>query len=213
MLGPLIPDGPLHPEDALLALVVGLVVGAAFRHRSLPWITGVVGAAWLFLRWRYGALLTDAVAARDRPLGIVALILAPVGLLAWSRLRPRSVAVLTIGALAGVWAVVPDTEAPLIAGALLVGATAAASLGRAELPAHRFAGGLVLLPLGAALVGSAGRPERFGPAVMVSLLGAALVASVVRFGRVLRQRAGTPTTVAPGATSSTTTAPAPTIAP
>ncbi|MDW3217885.1 MAG: hypothetical protein R8F63_04665 [Acidimicrobiales bacterium] len=213
MLGRLIPDGPLHPEDAVLALVAGVAVGIAFRRRSFAWIVGVLAAAWWLLRWRYGTVLADAVAARGQPLGVIALIVAPAALLASRPLRPRTVAVLTVGALAGIWAMVPDTEAPLIAGAAVAGATVVAMRRGGELPAHRAAGALVLLPLCAALVGSVGRPERLGPALVVGLLGAGLAASSMGLWRVLRQRAGTPTTVAPAATSSTTTAPAPTTAP
>lgn len=214
MIGGLVPDGPLHPGDALVAAVAGAVLGVVFRRRAGAWVVAVVAGAWVVLRWRYASVVGDAVAGRDRPALDLALLALPAVGLAIRRVRTGPVARATLAALAAVWALVPDTEAPLVAGVLLATAIAGPIVaGRSE-DRTRLAGMLLVLPTAAALVGTAGRPAQHGPALFAAVataLGVAIVEVALR--RVARQRAGTPTTVVEGSTSSVTTAPAPTTAP
>lgn len=214
MLAQLIPDGPLHPDDAAAAVLVGLAVGLLLRRRQRAWAPTIVLVIWAVVEGRYGAAVADGFSAQGSIglalIGLVALVSA-TALRPWRRTH---LGIVVLGALAGVWAVVPDTEAPLIAGALLAAALVASSgTGRGR-QATRLDSLLVLLPPVAAIVGVAGRPERLTPALGMAVLGALLAgAGLGLVGQLWRSRAGTPTTVAPGSTSSTTTAPAPITAP
>jgi len=72
------------------------------------------------------------------------------------------------------------------------------------------------LPIGSAVVGSVGMPDRLpiaGLAAMAAVGAVNVVQTALARMRVATTRAGAPTTVVHGATSSTTTAPAPTTAP
>lgn len=208
----LVPDGPLHPTDALVAVAVGVALGLVTRSGPRRWVGAVVVAVAVVASWRHGSVLLDGYRNRSETVFAVGATVVPVALAALRRSSIRQTAWLCAGALAGVWTIVPDTEVPLIAGAALVGALAA----RPGDVRSRLAALLVLLPTVAAVAGSVGRPDRLEPALLVAALGAGLVGGLIAGGRQIqarRQRAGTPTTVAAGGTSSTTTAPAPTIAP
>jgi hypothetical protein len=204
----LIPDGPLHPVDAAWALGVGLVLGFLVRRHpqrsQAVIVAGVV--ALLGLRPSVGAV--DAFRRHPDPAPAVVLALVAVGLAALLPMRPRVTVAAAAVACGPVWALVPDTEVPLLVGLSLavvwpwVGDTRPQRLG----------GLVVVLPLVAAVAGTLGRPARLAPSVVAAGAAALAVGSAwVLVGR-WRQRAGTPTTVAPAGTSSTTTAPAPTVA-
>lgn len=214
MLAQLIPDGPLHPDDAVAAVLIGLSVGLLLRRRRRAWAPAIVLVIWAVVEGRYGTAVADGFSAQGSSrlalVGLVAVV-AATALRPWRRTH---LGIMVLGALAGVWAVVPDTEAPLIAGALLAAALVASSGTGRRLKATRLDALLVLLPAVAAITGVAGRPERLTPALGTAVLGALLtVAGLGLVGQVWRSRAGTPTTVAPDSTSSTTTAPAPITAP
>jgi len=208
-LAPLVPEGPLHPEDAVFGLLVGLLAGCvlrcAGRHGALL-VPPVVVATFIVA---HPGTATGAIAGRW--VGLAAVVFV-VGVAAGAgtggpkerSARPELFAVLP--AVASVWGIVPDTEAAVIGGSVVVGAwiTVSARWGRGDAVL------LTAIPVFAALVGSVGRPERLWPA-LVAVLTVTVTANAV--ARVLRQRAGTPTTVAPAATSTVTTAPAPTTAP
>ncbi|MEO0494932.1 MAG: hypothetical protein AAF081_16115 [Actinomycetota bacterium] len=209
----LIPSGPLHPEDAIAALVVGVVVGLVARFSATGPLL-VVAAAGVTFERRHGGL-GDAFVDRPSPLWALLGVIVAAALIAAiaEPMRHRSVraAGLVAGVpLAAVWGLVADTEAPLIGGMVLLGAVAL-GLGR---PGVAVLATAVIAPV-AALVGSVGRPSQ----LLLALVAAVGWAVVTRVGlemlgwRRRRQRAGTPVTVAPAATSSTTTAPAPTTAP
>ena len=211
MLGAIVqvPEGPLHPDDAVYALLFGLIVGLALRAGGRLGPALVPVAVVLAFDSRHRDTAWAAVDGRWWPALACVLIAALAAIPA--TLRPDDTAVratLLTAAIpvAAVWAIVPDTEAAVIGGGVLAGAFVSAGGtwdSRAAVP-------LWLVAPFAALVGSIGRPGRLWPA-----LGAVVVTAVVaEFGRRWRgQRAGTPTTVAPGATSDVTTAPAPTTAP
>ncbi|MEM9466181.1 MAG: hypothetical protein AAGA90_12465 [Actinomycetota bacterium] len=210
-----IPDGPLHPEDAVIALIVGMVVGAVAGRRADigPALTAAAGAT---LWWRHPELVPEGFVERPSPL-LVLLGAAVAGSViavssGWSASRsPRLNLAVAASACAGVWATAPDTEPALIGGSVLAGGWWWAAGSRRPVTLL-----VVVLPIGAAVVGTVGRPDRL-PLVLAAAIGAAIVArlgaAIVERVRPRRQRAGTPTTVAPGATSAVTTAPAPTIAP
>jgi hypothetical protein len=207
----LIPAGPLHPVDAAWGLAVGLLVAGLARRDVGRWFAlvpaGMVGVVTVL---RGNELLDGYL---DRPdtataLGVTlsVLVVACVGPSPVAAAVPAALA-----ALVGVWVIVPDTEVPHIAAAFLVGA----ALRMPREIRTRLSGTLVLFPLAAATAGSVARSERLGPAVLLggfAWLVAQLIGVELRRSK-RRQRAGTPTTVAPGATSTTTTAPAPTTAP
>ena len=150
-------------------------------------------------------------AYRGRPDTVLALgstiAIVVVGLIGRGRVTAMAYSVVT--ACAAVWVVVPDTEAPLIAAAVV----GAALVRPPAAERSRWAGLLLAMPVSAAVVGTAGRPSRLGLAVVlvVATAGASLVVTA-GIRRVKAQRAGTPTTVVSASTSSTTTAPAPTTA-
>lgn len=213
MYAALIPAGPLHPVDAAWGLAVGLLVAGLARRDVGRWFAlvpaGMVGVVTVL---RGNELLDGYL---DRPDTATALgVTLSVSVVACVRPSPVAAAVpAALAALVGVWVIVPDTEVPLIAAAFLVGA----ALRMPREIRTRLSGTLVLFPLAAATAGSVARSERLGPAVLLggfAWLGAQLIGVGVEWRRSKRrQRAGTPTTVAPGATSTTTTAPAPTTAP
>lgn len=202
----MVPDGPLHPDDAVLALVTGLVVAAVGRRRAGAWVALLFGGVAMVMILRQGAALIDGFVARPAPLApaLVVCGVALIGVVAGPS-GPGSLIAGTVAACGVVWALVPDTEMALIAGGVLAGASV-----RPPRVASRAVGLLPVLSLAAAVVGTAGRPDRLVPAALSAVFAASAVVAVVR---VACQRAGAPTTVAPAATSSVTTAPAPTTAP
>ena len=216
MWGALIPDGPLHPDDAIAALFVGVAVGLVARFTTAGPLL-VVAAAGLTLEWRHDGMLAAGVLERPSPvwavLGVVVVAAAIAAMAA--PLRDRSVRVAGLVSLAPVgvvWGLVADTEPAVIGGAVLAGAVLA-GLGR---PSVLVAAPAVVAPM-VALVGSYGRPSQLTLALAAALgwAVAARIGAEILFAvrRRLDQRAGTPMTVAPGSTSSTTTAPAATTAP
>ncbi len=215
-----IPDGPLHPEDAIRALGVGLAVGVALA--ALDWRRGlpaVVLAAGVSLQeYRYPELLIDGFRDRPLPSNVLIGIAGAVGVLAvllWLvRIALADLMVAAAVAVAVVWAIVPDTESAVLLGGVLIAAMAfTPPTGRA----HYGDAIVLLVPAIAAVLGSVGRPERLEPASKAAIAAGLGVLLALGVGRRLvtmqRQRAGRPTTVQPGSTSSTTTAPAPTTAP
>ena len=211
-----VPDGPLHPSLAVAGVVIGVSAAAVAGRSTGRWLAFVVTGA-LFLA---GATLDHApptgfVDRADRIL-VIATVAAVAAVALAARMRLSTSAVIAWFGCVGVWAVVPDTEMPLLAGAVLFGAGAVGAL-PGWLPDRRRAlhGILVQLPLAGAAVGSVGRPSRFAPALMVGALAILFGLALRELGVAvrLRQRAGTPTTAVSGTTSCTTTAPAPTTAP
>lgn len=215
LLPGLVPDGPLHPGLALGGVVVGVAAAAMAGRSTRAWTALVVVGWWFVTAAVNGDRLAAAFTDRGDRAVVISVTIA-VALAAVSARPSRSTAtVMAIAACAGVWAIVPDTEAPLLAGAVLVGATAVTLLPDwLEDSRRRIHGVLLVLPVAAAAIGSVGRPARFGPGILAAALTAALGLTAWQVLRVLwrRQRAGTPITVAPAGTSSTTTAPAPTTA-
>jgi hypothetical protein len=215
-----IPDGPLHAEDAIRALGVGLAVGVALAvldwRRGLPVV--VLAAGVSLQEYRYPELLIDGFRDRPLPSNVLLGIAAAVGALAvllWLvRIALADLMIATAAAVAVVWGIVPDTESAVLLGGVLIAAMAfTPPTGRA-----RYGDAIVLLiPAIAAVLGSVGRPEQLETASKAAIatgLGVLLLAGVGRRLKAMqRQRAGRPTTVDPGSTSSTTTAPAPTTAP
>jgi hypothetical protein len=207
----LVPDGPLHPVDALWGLSAGLLVATVAARRAGRWLLLVAVAAGSVVLVRRGGELVDGYLDRPDAAFVVGLTAAVAVLTAVRPVRVSTSAFVAVAGCAGVWAIVPDTEVPLIVGAVLLGA--AARLPRDAVV--RPGGWLLLGPLVSAVVGSVGRPSRLGPALLVGVVLGGVAFLVVTLFRVIvsgRQRAGTPTTLAPGATSSVTTAPAPTTA-
>jgi len=212
VLDVLVPDGPLHPVDALWGLSTGLVVALVAGRRAQRWLVLVAVALGAVIVARRGGEVLDGYLDRPDSAAVLGTTAAVVALSALRPLRVSTTACVALAGCAGVWAVVPDTEIPLIAGAVLAGAAT-------RLPRDaviRPAGWLLLAPLIAAVAGSVGRPSRLVPALALAVAAggvALLAASLLRaVASRRRQRAGTPTTVAPGATSVVTTAPAPTTA-
>jgi len=204
-----IPEGPLHPDDAVLGLVVGVTVGvlvrAVGRHGAVLVFVGAIGV----FESVYPGTAIGSIEGRWIPL-VASLVVAVVSAAAAASGQPtrssRAVLVSLVPAIALTWGLVPDTEAAVIGGAVVVGALLAGSAvwDRRSLIA------VASIPAFAALVGSVGRPGRLWPA-LAAIVGAACLSVVA--DRLRSQRAGTPTTVVPGATSEVTTAPAPTTAP
>lgn len=215
-----IPDGPLHPEDAIRALGVGLAVGVALAvldwRRGLPVV--VLAAGVSLQEYRYPELLIDGF--RDRPLpsnvlvGIAAAVAALAILLWLVRIALADLMIAAAVAVGVVWGIVPDTESAVLLGGVLI-----AAMAFTPPTGHAYYGDAIVLlvPATAAVLGSVGRPERLelaSKAAIAAGLGVLLLLGVARgLVQMQRQRAGRPTTVLPGSTSSTTTAPAPTTAP
>lgn len=215
-LAGLVPEGPLHPTLFVTGVVAGLAGSAVAGRDGTRWLLTTVAGAVLLVQLTQDDVLRAALGVRDDRAVVVAATVAAV--VAGTILRPRwSTAVIAaVGATAGVWTVVPDTEVPLICGAVLGGASLVRCL-PGWLPDERRRRNalLFLLPALSAAAGTIGRTGRHVPALALGVLGAMLALSTWRLVRVVGrsvQRAGTPTTVAPGATSSITTAPAPTTA-
>ena len=209
----LIPEGPLHPEDAIASVIVGAIAGSVVGRRAGAGPVTVVAAAGTLITRHHGFVPEGFI---DRPtpalvivatsvVALVAVVAVHVPKLASAR---TTIAAATAGC-AGVWATAPDTEPALIGGATLAGSWI--FLGRNS---ARWAPVVMVVPFAAAILGTMGRPERLPLAVAValSLVGLCRGAAMV-LERCWFQRAGTPTTVVPGATSAVTTAPAPTTAP
>lgn len=208
-----IPDGPLHPDDAVIALIVGLVLGGLVgrRREAAPL---VVFAAGVTLTVRHRGLVPEGLVERPA-FGLtlsIAVAMAALAALTVRRLGLSSSSFgVAITGCAAVWATAPDTEPALIAGAVLLAAWP--TLGRA---AVRWAPIAMISPPLAAVIGTVGRPERDSlvlAAAAVAMTFATVVVSLLSRVQRRRQRAGTPTTVAPAATSAVTTAPAATTAP
>ena len=215
-----IPEGPLHPEDAIRALGVGLAVGIGLAvldwRRGLP---AVVLAAGVGLHeYRYPERLIDGFRDRPAPGNVLigmAVALAALAIVLWLvRIALTDLMVAAGAACGAVWAIVPDTESAVILGGVLVAALAfTPPSGRA-----RYGDAIVLLvPATAAVIGSVGRPERLEAAskaaIAVGLVVLVVTALIRHLVAAHHQRAGIPTTVRPGSTSAVTTAPAPTTAP
>jgi hypothetical protein len=156
-----------HLGLAAAALLAGVAVAAADRWApavagrhgvGLAGLAGAVLGGWgnpRWLPWLAAAAVVAAVPDGERPAH-------PLG---------RWVVPLTVAGLVGVWSAVPDTEAPLVAGAALapLGALRAAG-GRTVGPAGTAA--LVAAVAGAAWVGSAG----WGSALAAGVVGLGMVA-------------------------------------
>lgn len=211
----IVPDGPLHPGLGLGGFVIGISVAATAGRSTRAWSTLVVLCSWVVIAAIQGDWSGRAFFDRpDRALVISITAIVVVAAVA-ARLRRSTAAVLSLAACVGMWAIVPDTEAPLLGGGVVAGATAVAMLpGWLRDVRCRVHGLLLLLPMMGAATGTIGRPARFVPGVFVGGLAALSGLAVWSLAAALwrRQRAGAPMTVAPGRTSSTTTAPAPTTA-
>ena len=212
----LVPQGPLHPDHALIGLLFGLLAGAVSGHRRSAGpllLMAAVVTLWL----RQPELVPEGLVERPRPaldlLVVLGAALAASAAVARPALAsPRTVVAVAVAGCAGVWAIAPDTEPALIGGAVLAGAWA---MIRPSSPTMGLAV-VVVVPCLAAGFGTIGRPERLplALAAAVAAMGIMrLLAWGVAVGLARRQRAGTPRTVAPGATSDVTTAPAATVAP
>lgn len=216
MWGALIPDGPLHPDDAIAAVLVGLAVGLIARFTTAGPLL-VVAAAGLTLEWRHDGMLVDGVLDRPSPLWamlgvlVVAIVIATIAVPLAER-SMRAAGLVALAPVGVVWGLVADTEPAVIGGAVLTGAVIA-GLGRSG----RLVAATALVAPMAALVGSYGRPSQLTLALGAAVVWAvgARIAAEIAFAarRRLDQRAGTPMTVEPGSTSSITTAPAATTAP
>lgn len=171
-----------HLALGLVSLSVGLLIALGGhltprgRTRSLA-LAGLAGAGlggWGSDRtgpWLVAAALVVLTADRPEPAH-------PLG-----RLTPA----LAVASLAGVWAAVPDTEAPLAAAAVL-GPLAVLRAARGPAPGPAGTVALVVAVAGAAWVGSAGWGAALASAGAV---GAVAVAPLVAgFGRELRGAAG-----------------------
>ena len=215
MFDAFIPDGPLHADLAIAGLAFGVFVAVFAARRPRAWIALILAVFVVAIEVRLDGGIADGWILdvfRDRDntwLAVAALVGVPL-LAAQRPVGSTTAAFAALGATAGVWAVVPDTETALLAGMLLLGAVA----GSPRDEQSRWYALLAVLPVVAAIAGSVGRPERLNAGIGVGFLGAALALSVLVFSRGFwrAQRAGTPTTVDRGSTSSMTTAPAPTTA-
>jgi len=211
-----IPVGPLHPTDAIYALGFGVAVGALAFRSMTRWTVLVILAALAVMSGRHSGDISTGFVDRPQPWLVAAFAAAMAAGSWWATSRRRasahSNALGVLVACVAVWAVVPDTESPLIAGSVILGAMILMPRGEA-------AGGygvIWVLPIGAGVIGSVGMPNRLFAAALVTVLVAAAVAVaqlVLGRRRESTTRAGDPTTVVRGATSSTTTAPAPITAP
>ena len=178
----MIPEGPLHAADFGIALLLGVTVAVIF-WRSRWWLPAASLAGLGGFGRRHGwRTLVDGLI--DRPNFVFALTaLVVVGMIGWQLDRrvaasATMVPMLTTGALATVWLVVPDTEAPLMFGATLIVAIVACPR-RESSRSSAFPGGAVLgLAVVAACVGTIGRPDRL-PAAVVAIGLSTVVALVV----------------------------------
>lgn len=184
-----IPDGPLHPEDALAAAVAGLAVAGWARRDPKRWLIAVAVMALIVPMWRRGDEMFTAMADHPRT-GVVVMIPAVIGAVAaltawrlWTAIAMSGAALLTV------WGIVPDTEMPLILGVLL----GTAALGCPRLLRYRAAAALLLLPGIAAVVGTVGRPDRLDLALglaAASALVAGAVAEVAQWAHARRSESG-----------------------
>jgi len=211
-----IPVGPLHPTDAIYALGFGVAVGAMAFRSMKRWSVLVVLAALAVMSGRHPGDISNGFVDRPLPWLVAAFAAAFAAGSWWVTSRRRapvhSTALGVLAACVAVWAVVPDTESPLIAGSVILGAMVFMPRGgAADGPGVAW-----VLPIGAGVIGSVGMPNRLFVAALATVLVVAAV-SVAQFvlgrRRESTTRAGDPTTVVNGATSSTTTAPAPITAP
>ncbi|MEM9521100.1 MAG: hypothetical protein AAGA37_17400 [Actinomycetota bacterium] len=211
----MIPDGPLHPEDAIAALVIGAAGGALVGHTRVA-APAVVGLYVITLALRHPDFLPEGFVERPAPLLAVVALLFVAGMIAGlvsGRLAAPApfVGLVAVAGCGAVWSTAPDTEPALIGGLLLLAGT-----GFLRRAAARWAPLLIVVAPAAAVLGTVGRPDRL-PFVLAMCVAASIAArtGLAVLARLNRrcQRAGTPTTVAPGATSAVTTAPAPTTAP
>jgi hypothetical protein len=180
----LIPDGPLHPELAIAGVGAGLLCAGVAGRRAALWLLLVPVAALLIVSERLGNVVLDGYSSHDEKMLVIAATVGAVAVAAIRPLRVSAAVALALGATAGVWAVVPDTEASLLVGAVIVGALALAPRDMAT----RLTAVLVALPVLAAVVGSIGRPGRFSPALAVAGAGAAGAICTVEIGRQLLLR-------------------------
>ena len=166
----MIPEGPLHAADFGIALLLGAAVAVIF-WRSRWWLpaASLVGLGGFGRRHGWRNLVDGLI---DRPNFVFALTaLVVVGTIGWQLDRRVAVSdtmvpMLTTGALATVWLVVPDTEAPLMFGATLIVAMVACPR-RESSASSAVPGGAVLgLAVVAACVGTIGRPDRLLAAVV-----------------------------------------------
>jgi len=211
-----IPVGPLHPADAVYALVFGLAVGATAFRSIERWPLLVTAASIAVMSGRHPGDITEGFARRPLPWLVAALAVASLAGAWWATahrsVQVRTAALEVAASCVAVWAVVPDTESPLIAGLVLAGAMVFMPRG----DGRSYLGQIWALPIGSAVIGSVGMPDRLPVAALAAIVAVFAVnvvqSALVRL-RVATTRAGVPTTVVRGATSSMTTAPAPTTAP
>jgi hypothetical protein len=186
----LTPAGPLHPTDFAISLLIGVVVATGLRRSR--WLAPVGAVAALAgYGWRHGGG-TIVAGLVDRPapgLSVVALLVAAaIGWRIQLRLRRMGigrgdpVGVITVVSLALIWAIVPDTEAPLMLGTTLAPVVGWALVWdcrfvecrkRSEIrPVRRPAasGAVLALCVVAASVGSTGRTARSLPALTGTVL-------------------------------------------
>ena len=182
----MIPEGPLHPDHAAAALVCAVAVAIALRRTR--WLqVGLAVVALLVVHIRQPGAIASGLF--DRPAGSTDLVLTAVagGSIGWIGVRllrtPFWIDAAVVASCIAVWGVAPDTEAALMCG-LTAGVGA---LGRPTRAQHVVAV-VAVMPMFAALVGTAGRPERLGLAVVVAVVGFALV-TVMRL--LLADRFGT----------------------
>ncbi len=194
----MIPDGPLHPVDALVGAAAGLVTASVLTGwvrcrsgarwaRSDDTVTAVVSALVVAgaLLIRPGPGVVVSALARPDPALALAASAVVVAVVTAAGRDPGPVAATSLtgaGAAAAVWALVPDTEAPLVVVGLLgVGGVLAlgpAVAGGGPSVAGRTRAVVTGAVAVAALTGTVGRPDRLAPALValtaVSLVGVAL---------------------------------------
>jgi hypothetical protein len=182
-------------------LVTGTLIGALVRRRPIAG-PALVATAIAVFAWRQPEAVPEALVERPLPGAVFVAVMVwtvlAVRILRWGDPPPATALVAAIAACVGVWATAPDTEAALITGAVLL---AAAPWVRSASIAS-LAAVTMLAPL-AAVAGTVGRPERLPLvlAIALSAFGLARLAAAVLVWTTNRgQRAGMPTTVAPGAT-------------
>lgn len=212
MLAGVVPEGPLHPDDAAFALIAGMLVGMALRAAGRWGAVLVPAATVLAFEARHPDVAWSSIDGRWGSL-LACVAVGAVGAVPLSAPRSETVSArLALFAVAPpvalVWGIVPDTEAAVIGGCVIAGAFV---LGSARWDRRTLAL-LYFVPVFAALVGSVGRPARLWPALGAVVVTTGVAAFVGWLWR-RRQRAGTPTTVDFAGTSAVTTAPAPTTAP
>ena len=164
MVGAMLPDGPLHPTDAVVGMIVGVAVAVVLGGHSKRGL--VLAAAATAYAVRHQGLL-DSFVDRSDPLLVVVAVIA-IGALAGTIRSAMLISIgrLTLSALvatAGVWAIVPDTEAAVIGGGALAGSLIRRGSRHAK-TADRAS--LYAVPLAAAVIGSIGRQARLSPALI-----------------------------------------------